>query len=230
MPCDIQPSGSSLATRDAVMRLNSLNSIAPVPVFASLAAKQDATLARFLTSWQCVKQNIWFWLHSGLRVNLVLHNPMFDLISPHIPGTSAGAVANITYARCSHPIPFWTGSEELSVSFQMQARDEKQWHQHNESPAQTDTAGPTTIAAPVAQRFIMHTRLVPRLLCSLFTSPPPPSLTVSSVMQTASHPLPFSSTVQWRAGSSWKWHHQEKEVNDVKERTSAREKQNKVLC
>lgn len=75
---------------------------------------------------------------------------------PHIPGTSAGTVANITYARCSHPIPFWTCSEELCVSLQTQARGEKQWHQHNESPALTDTAGPTTISFSSALYSLLH--------------------------------------------------------------------------
>lgn len=47
------------------------------------------------------------------------------------------------------------------MSLQMQPRVEKQRHQHNESPAMIDTVGPSdTIAAPVAQLFIMRTRLV----------------------------------------------------------------------
>lgn len=43
-----------------------------------------------------------------------------------------------------------------------------------------DTAGPSdTIAEPVAQLFIIHTGLVPRLLCFLLGSLTPPSRFIS---------------------------------------------------
>lgn len=99
--------------------------------------------------------------------------------------------------------------------------------------AMIDTAGPSdTIAAPVAQLFIIHTGLVPRLLCFLFSSPTPPSRLISQKKKTTSTRLP--SRVRWKSGSAWKWHHQAKEMNSVKERNSVRGREysehSEVLC
>ncbi len=113
-------------------------------------------------------------------MNLASHN-LFDLVSPHIPGTSAGTVVNITIRRRTLSLNLSSNRttravRELTAATQSrEAMTSARW-----VTGVIDTAGPSdTIAAPVAQLFIMHKGLVLCLLCSLFNSLPPPSLLTS---------------------------------------------------
>lgn len=112
---------------------------------------------------------------------------------------------------------------------QMEIGLEKQWHQHNESPAMADTVGPSdSISAPLARLFIMRTRQVLSLLFSLFCSLPPPflalSLALSRVMRSENqpNPLPLQLAEVWlsmKMTSS-----REKKMKGAKEKKSARER------
>lgn len=114
----------------------------------------------------------------------------------------------------------------------MQPKIEKWWHQDNESPAMIDTAGPSnTTAAPVADLFITHIRLVMYLFCSVFSSPSPPIHTLFSYAdwkqpQPAPLPLEFTGSLPQHGNGVIK----RKKQMVLREKVCKRAIENTVLC
>lgn len=73
---------------------------------------------------------------------------------------------------------------------------------------------------PEAQLFIRRTGLVPSILRS------PIHFSTQSFFSS----LVLGSRKNWKSGSAWKWHHQQKEMDTVKVSKHERERENTVKC